>query len=260
MTVEYVAGALMNTVRSVRRWESGATNPRQRELRNLINLFDVSDELARELEVLAKEGRQPGWWTPYTSDIRPTYATFLGLEAEAAQLLDYAAILIPGPLQTEKYMRAVMNAATPMLSDETIDSRIEVRLKRQSAMLSSGHLTHFVIDEGCLWRCVGGKAVMREQLDYLIVAAEARLITIQVLPLTVGAHASILGSFSVLTYASDEDPPVAYVEMLGGDLYADGSDSAQYSDIFSKLCQAALPEPLALDLIERVKGEAHRAN
>lgn len=256
LTRETVAEALGTSIYAVGRWETGRSAIRQSDLRALLDIYRVHNTFERaELETLAREGRQRGWWTPYTSAIKPTFATFLGLESEAASLMEYSAIVVPGLLQTQEYMRAVMSAAVPMLGDETMDKRIEVRLKRQADMLTRGYPTHFVIDEACLWRRVGGGVVMRQQLDQLLELARSRYVTVQVLAFEVGAHASTLGSFSVLAF--DHDPPIACVEELGGDLYADGPDAVRYSQHFDKLREAALPEPLSLSLIGRVKEEAH---
>lgn len=257
LTLDQVAATLETHARTVSRWELAQANIRVRDLRMLLDLYQVTGGERTELETLAREGRQHGWWTPYTSSVRPTFATFLGLEAEAASLNEYSGTVLPGLLQTENYMRAIMTAAIPQLSDETIERRIEIRLKRQAEMLSRNYPTHFVIDQSCLLRRVGGHDVMDEQLTSLIEVSKSRLITVQVIPFETGAHASILGSFAVLTFR--DMPPVACVEMLGGDLYADGPDSEQYTQHFDNLREAALPQPLSLSLVEKIRKENDHA-
>jgi hypothetical protein len=245
------------TVRTVRRWEAGQASIRPRDLRALLDMYAVPADERGELETLAREGRQPGWWTPYTSAVRPTFATFLGLEAEATSYMEYSAMIVPGLLQTERYMRAVINAAIPQLDDETIEKRIEVRRKRQAEMFARGYPTHFVIDQACLLRRVGDAEIMNEQLRHLTEVARSRRVTIQVIPFEIGAHASVIGSFSLLTF--DGMPPVAFVELLGGDLYADGPDSVRYTEHFDKLREGALPEPLALSLVDEIRRDVHHA-
>jgi len=240
------------------RWETGRGGIRVVDLRALLDLYGISDPAERaELETLAREGKQRGWWTPYTTSVRPTFATFLGLEAEAASLSEYTATIIPGLLQTDRYMRAVMASAVPQLDDATIERRIEVRKKRQAEMMSREYPAHFVIDDACLYRSIGGREVMAEQLAHIIDTARTRRITVQIIPFAVGAHASILGSFAVLTF--NEMPPLACVEMLGGDLYADGADSLLYSSHFDKLREAALPEPLSVSHMHTIREDVHHA-
>lgn len=254
-SVEEAAAHMDTTVRTLLRWEAGQANIRARDLFALLNFYGVErQDLRDELEVLAREARKKGWWTPYTSAVRPTFATFLGLEAGAQSLMEYTAIVVPGLLQTEAYMRAIMRAAVPALDDATIERRVELRTKRQAEMLGRGTPVHVVIDQSCLLRRVGSEQVMAEQLDHLVTLSETvRQVTVQVLPFEVGTHASVLGSFSVLTFA--DMPPVACVELLGGDLYADGDDSRLYTAHFDKLRESALPQPLAVDLVQRLRGE-----
>jgi transcriptional regulator with XRE-family HTH domain len=260
LTVDDVAAHLDTAPRTVHRWEAGKSIPGLAVLRVLLDHYGVTDPLARmELETLRAEGKAPGWWTPYSSDVRPTFATFLGLEVDALSLMEYSAILVPGLLQTEAYMRAVMSKAVPRLSDEAIDKRVGVRLERQLDKFSRQTLRHFVIDESILWRRVGGVDTMREQLAHLLDLAKSRLITIQVLPLAVGEFASVLGNFSVLTFERLDDPPVACIELLRGDLYADGTDSELYTQHFDKLREAALPERLSLRLVSKIMKETHHA-
>lgn len=250
-----VADHMCTTSRTVLRWEGGQANIRLRDLVSLFDLYAVPREDWSEMTSLAKEARRPGWWTPYNSDLKPTFKTFLGLEQGAVALKEYSAIVLPGLLQTEAYMRAVMESAIPMLDDRTIDARVEVRLKRQAEINSRAMPTHFVIDEACLMRRVGGIHTMNTQLQAVIEAARSRLVTVQILPLAIGSHASMLGAFNVLEFA--EMGPVACVEMLGGDLYADGEDSMQYTSHFDKLREGALPEPHSLALVEKIRREFH---
>lgn len=243
--------------RTLRRWELAQATIRTGDLRSLLDVYDVPADERAELETLAREGRQPGWWTPYTSAVRPTFATFLGLEAEAASLMEYSAMVVPGLLQTDRYMRAVMNAAVPVLDDETIEKRIEIRRKRQAEMMARSYPCHFVIDEAVLHRQVGSAEIMNEQLQHIAETARSRRITVQVISFRIGAHASVMGSFSVLAF--DDMPSVAFVELLGGDLYADGPDSVQYTQHFDKLREGALPEPLALSLVDEIRKDVHHA-
>lgn len=250
LTVDFVADHLRTTARSVVRWEAGQTSIRTRDLQALYHLYGVNVEEASELDALAREGRQRSWWTPYTSAVRPTFATFLELEADAAALLQYSTMVVPGLLQTEPYMRAIMRAARPQLDDDTIEKRVDIRLKRQDAMRARGYRRHFVIDQSCLYRQVGGPSIMADQLDYLVEVAQSRSVTVQVIPFEAGIHADLLWAFSVLTFA--DMPTVACIETLNGELYANALDSQRYAGHFDALRERALAEPMALALADKV--------
>ena len=61
---------------------------------------------------LAREARQRGWWQSYSSNAVPEwFQVYLGLEAEAASIDEYAAEFVPGLFQTAEYYRAFMGTA-----------------------------------------------------------------------------------------------------------------------------------------------------
>lgn len=60
-------------------------------------------------------------------------------------------------------------------------------------------------------------AVMRVQLGRLVEASKQPGITLQVLPVRVGAHAGMDGAFMILDFPAPTDPEVAYVPLLRGD-------------------------------------------
>src|SRR5690606_41164009 len=72
------------------------------------------------------------------------------------------------------------------------------------------------IDEAALLRPVGGRAVMRRQVLHMVAMAEMDNVTIQVLPLRVGAHPGMDGSFAILRFAHDSEPDGVYVTTATG--------------------------------------------
>ncbi len=97
-------------------------------MRHLLDLYKVTDERRREsLIALARHARQKGWWTKYDDVFRGSYAE---LEAQASRLQTFEPIFVPGLLQTEGYVRAVIRASL-VVSD--IERRVAARLGGQSA-------------------------------------------------------------------------------------------------------------------------------
>ena len=254
---QQVAEKMETSESGVTRWETGRTRIRLNDLRALLDLYGLTDPTLRaELEQLAREGRQRGWWTPYTSSIRPSFATFLGLEAEASEEHEYSAIVLPGLLQTEEYATAIMRAAVPELSDAVVEERVKLRLERQKRLTSKDApplKLHAIIDEACLYRKVGGDDVWLAQLQHLWTMCGRRSVTVQVLPFEVGAHASTLGGFLLLRY--QDAPPIAMIELAAGDLYAEHDDAVRYVTRFDMLRESALPPALSRARI----GEVYQA-
>jgi hypothetical protein len=133
---------------------------------------------------------------------------------------------------------------------------VGLRLKRQELLASSRPpQVWVVIDEGALRRPVGGRAVMRGQLNRLIEVAELRHVTIQVVPFSRGGHAAAGGSFTVLRFGDDDVPDVVYIEQLTSALYLDKrEDVDHYLEIMNHLSTEALtPAQTARFLAEIIK-------
>ncbi|MGH3149987.1 MAG: helix-turn-helix domain-containing protein, partial [Streptosporangiaceae bacterium] len=80
MTVEQVADQLLCSPSKVSRMETGRSLATARDIRDLCDLYEVTDESERDRMMdLAKESKQQAWWQSY--DL--AYETYAGLEAEA---------------------------------------------------------------------------------------------------------------------------------------------------------------------------------
>jgi hypothetical protein len=97
---------------------------------------------------------------------------------------------------------------------------------------------------------------MHEQLTSLAEAASMPTVTLQVLPFSNGAHASMDGSFTVLSFPNDTDPQVAYIEYQTGSLYLERREEvSRYTLVFDHLRAAALPVDASRTLIRRCAEE-----
>ncbi|WP_460357971.1 DUF5753 domain-containing protein [Actinoallomurus acanthiterrae] len=118
-------------------------------------------------------------------------------QAEATGVLVFEPLTVPGLLQTEDYARAVIRDGTSKLSEERIQARIDLRMRRQQALYDDPPLEVIaVIDESVLHRVVGGREVMRAQFERLQKVAQLPNVTVQLVPFDAGAHAGMSGSFN----------------------------------------------------------------
>jgi transcriptional regulator with XRE-family HTH domain len=143
------------------------------------------------------------------------------VEAEAITLYSYATMFIPGLLQTQEYAHELISNSCPPLDAETIEERVEARLRRQETLdrKPPAHF-NFVIHEAALRAMVGARALMRRQLNHLLQVGEARNVSIQALPF-VCAPPVALGGPLVLVETKEHEH-YAYVEgQETGALYAD---------------------------------------
>ncbi|MEV7201968.1 helix-turn-helix domain-containing protein [Streptomyces griseoluteus] len=121
------------------------------------------------------------------------------LESEAIELGAYAALHMHGLLQTPEYARALYAMRRPSYTEEEVDRLVSARMARKSVfdLVPRAQIT-FVQEEATLRRPIGGKAVLREQLEHLLEVGGLRHVTIQVVPTDCDDHAAMMGSFRVL--------------------------------------------------------------
>jgi transcriptional regulator with XRE-family HTH domain len=239
----------------ISRLELGRTGFKERDIRDLLTLYGVSDAEERERFLdLARQANEPGWWHRY-SDLLPSwFGTYLGLEQAASKIRTYEAHLVPGLLQTPEYARAVMSLG---YEDADMDRRVQVRIRRQEVLHRADPPTIWaIIDEAALHRPVGGSRVHREQMEHLIELAELPNVTVQVLPYSAGEHAAAGSSFSILRFAEAELPDIVYLEHLTSALYLDRrQDLALYLSVMDRLSvQAESPGESLKILAEYAKN------
>jgi hypothetical protein len=258
MTVEQVADQLLCSPSKVSRMETGSRGATLRDVRDLCDLYEVKDSAERDrLAKLATEGKQQGWWQPYELD---TFATYVGLEAEATTLIDFRCTTVPGLLQTADYARAMHKTAVPVLTPERIEEFIEVRLTRQRLLLQRDPALQLivVIDEAMLHRMVGGPGVMAEQLDWLVESARHPSVTIRVISLESGAHPAMDSNFNILEF--DAASSVVYVEGLVGWIYLERpQDLARYKEVFESLLAVSLSPQESIELMSTVGAQYKKA-
>lgn len=242
MTREQVEEQTGITVGTLYRVEMAKARPQKRTLLTLLDLYGMSDPEERTaLTELARNAGQLGWLQRYEPDLPEDYQQYITFEAEASRLYNYESLYVPGLLQTEAYARAVIRGVLPEKSNEEIEQRVEVRLRRQAALAKETPVGLWaVVDEAAVRRVVGGTQVQREQLRHLAEAAESPTITIQVVTYAAGAHPGMSGPFLVMEFP-DPDPALIYTENASGGLFLEAEPEVQrYRATFQRLTAQAL--------------------
>jgi transcriptional regulator with XRE-family HTH domain len=247
LTVEQVAESLLCSPSKVSRMETGHGLATPRDIRDLCNLYDVSDSRERDrMMTLAREGKRRAWWQSY--DL--AYATYAGLEVEAVSISAFQSSVVHGLLQTADYARAGHEGAMPRLAPDEIEMQIEAKLTRQR-ILTRDNPPRFavVLDEAALHRMVGGRQVMAAQLNKILEVSVLPNVTVQVIPFTRGFHPAVESNFAILELP-DPTPGVVYVEGLIGSTYLERpEDLERYREIFGKLQSIALSPKDTVGLI-----------
>jgi hypothetical protein len=238
----------------ISRMEHGRVGFKDRDVADLLTLYGITDEQMRaRMLASVRHANAPGWWSKYGDLLPDWFEEYLGLEGAASVVRTFELQFVHGLFQTEAYARAVTLLGHKTAPADEIDRRVSLRLKRQDILTSpEPPQVWSVMDEAALRRSVGGRAVMRAQLERLAEVASLPQVTIQVVPFGGGGHAAAGGSFTILRFAEPELPDVVYIEQLTSALYLDGREDADhYREVMNELStQALTPDRTARFLAE----------
>jgi transcriptional regulator with XRE-family HTH domain len=240
LTVEEVAGELLCSATKISRIETGARRPSLRDVRDLCRIYHVTDPApAAELMDLARQAREPGWWTRY-DDLG--LSPYIGLEQEATSITHYSMYFLPGLLQTEDYARAIIKGIAPKIDPRILEQRVEARMRRQQILEQENPpRVRALLDEALLHRPIGSATLMRAQLDRILQLAHEQKATVQIVPFDIGAHASQDSNFTYLEFDDSSLPDLVFVEGLASNLYQERPfELARYREALEYLRDAAL--------------------
>jgi hypothetical protein len=144
----------------------------------------------------------------------PAARTLFGHEAAAKIIHKYEPTFIPGILQTEEYARAVLEGAG--YSEHEIERMVRGRLERQELLDRDPHPElQFILSEAAVSRAVGGRGVMRRQLERLKELSERPPISLQILQFDTGAHPRMGEAFTILEFPDENVDDLVYLEHAG---------------------------------------------
>ncbi|WP_344461055.1 helix-turn-helix transcriptional regulator [Kitasatospora kazusensis] len=258
ITREDAGYAIRASESKISRMELGRVSFKERDVADLLSLYGVADPTEREsLLGLVREANKSGWWHSFNDVLPGWFQTYVGLEEAASLIRTYEVQFIPGLLQSEEYARAIFAQTRPVISEEELERRLGLRMRRQK-LLTEGQSPRLwaVIDEAALRRPVGGPEVMRAQVQYLIDVAEQANVVIQVMPFRFGMHAGESGAFSILRFPEQDLADVVYLEQLTSALYLDKRDDVDaYVQVMERLCVDSLTPDRTVDLLAAILAE-----
>jgi len=258
LKLEEVAEQLGLAPSTLSRIETGKAPTKTAYLTSMLGMYGVDDPAVRKVLVdMAREGHRKGWWSIYDDVLPSGFDIYVGLEAEASGLRSYETDVVHGLLQTTDYAAAVLRELRPRDSAEQVARGVDLRMQRQRLLDQDPPLDLWLIlDEGAIRRNIGGAKVMRPQLDHLIQASRWSNVTLQILAFEAGAHAGLVGPFSILEFPERTDSDVAYTESVGGMIYLEKDREVRAcTEAFDRMRAAALSPSASLELIHQVSHE-----
>ncbi|MGW1162773.1 helix-turn-helix domain-containing protein [Streptomyces sp. NPDC002519] len=170
--------------------ESGKRIPRPEYLDKADQVLDAGGLLSAMKEDVAK--------VRYPKKVRD----LAQMEARAVELQLYDPLNIHGLLQTPEYARALLLMRRPAYAEDVVERATTARMARKVVFeRDPAPEISFIQEEWTLRRPLGGRMVLRQQLEHLLAVGQLRNVEIQVMPMDREEHAGVAGGIEVLKFA-----------------------------------------------------------
>lgn len=216
------------------------------EVAMLLGLCRVEAEESRRLLALFHETRERGYLEIADDGVPNQVRTLMTQERLATKISVWAMNLIPGLLQLPPYATELVRAL-PRIKPEQVEEIVAAKSRRREVLHWNREFV-FYIHEQALRLQVGSTEVMSAQLHDLLRVSVRPYVSVRVIPLSLGVHAGLAGSFTKLAY--DKFEPVVYLESHNSHLFLeDKSSIGVYDDVLKALAAQALSEEKSRELI-----------
>ncbi|MFC0532090.1 helix-turn-helix domain-containing protein [Phytohabitans kaempferiae] len=210
LTHQQVATELGWALTTIIRIEGGTVRVADPTLIALGGLYGSDPATVAGWQQMAKGSR----WQPFRGyrDVIPlTYRAYLGLEAAATRIIQWAPLHLPELVQSARYAHAIAELSTPLpAGGDVADRRAALTAARQTGLLEQPDPPHLTVllDEGVIERLARGPDIMLDQLLDLRRYVDHPHITIQVAGHAAGFHRGLLSAFTILEF--DTDPALIF--------------------------------------------------
>ncbi len=244
LTQEALSERMICSPSLIAHFETGRRKPTRQDARRLDEILETSDEfffrMRRTLDAVK---------------VADHFEAVMEAEKTATEIYEFGLTLVPGLLQIPAYAHEIFRAVQWHWSSEEIDKRVTLRMERAEILTDpEGPELWTVLDEGAIRRPIGGPATMADQLDHLIRVARSERRLVQILPMSMGAHAAMESGMTLMRFS--EAPDVAYVEGVHtGHFMDDPAQVGRMQRIFDLLRATALSPDESLALLKSVAEE-----
>jgi transcriptional regulator with XRE-family HTH domain len=242
--------------------EDGVATLSQEQLEKALEFLEVPGPERQTLLELGlrarKRQRRGGKETQcYTDTLPGSFQRIADLEADAEAIYCYEPSVIPGPIQSPGYIRAVIQSCDGIFwtpSETEVENRVAFRRERQVKTLEAARpkRLEFVFTEDAL-TSGDDTDVVREQLEYLLhLHREYPNITLQAMP-EVGVRNPVPnGGITVLDFDGSA-PRVAFTPSIYGPstYFDDEHDTATLLRAFRRTQELSRDYPATIDLIRQ---------
>lgn len=225
LTCRDIARALDCSESKISRMETGDRGLYADDVSAILGLLHVPSAHRHELLELVREGEERNWHEIH-GKLPPNWKELIRFESEATSIFNYEPMLFPGLAQVPDYSRAIIQGASPQLTDSEVDALVATRMTRQVIFgRRPAPSIHLIVDETVLTRPVCSREIMRAQLSHMLSLNERSNVTIQVVPFSARAHPGLEGPFVILD--AESAPPVAYMDSCATSSFLEEDEQIQ---------------------------------
>jgi DNA-binding XRE family transcriptional regulator len=237
-TQEDAAGVLGCTQQKIAHVEAGS-GAKLIELNALLEFYGAAEAdrtYARNLQAESnRRTKRHAFSTRFPQYLR----LLVDMESSCRRYFSYQALIVPGLLQAEDYMRTNARGWRPSLAPEQIEKDTENRLGRQKVLDNLNQQFWFVIDEAALRRTDGSPG-MKAQIMHLVETIDRPNVELQVVPFNVGYYMGLGHDYTVFGYDTKPSVDIIYLEQHDGGGYIDNSErTARYLKLWEHQKAAA---------------------
>jgi hypothetical protein len=170
--------------------ETGDRSPHELELRELQKALGIEDHRHRDqMKEMWKKSSQRGRWDGFRAVHAEDFRRYVDLEEDAGLIREVAVGWMPDLLMCESYIRTIAEGRTQ--TTDLFEEAVEARLAR-TALLADDEgrrRFHFVLCESAARKAPSGdRALVREQVAYVLALSQRPNIEIQVVPFIQTSH------------------------------------------------------------------------
>ena len=227
--------------------------PEMSDVGDLLRIYEVSDGAAEEVEELAMRARTRPWWREFPEIFD---GEFPGYENDATSIGVFMPLILPGLLQTEAYVEALLR--TGPRPPKWRRRAVEARLRRQEILDRSDgtapQLTAVITEASLLYRW-GIRSDRQEQIAHLIELSGRSNVELRIQRFEDGPPT---GGFSMVNLFGFDgrDPSLVFVETDYAVEEVSKRDAVNgYVQSFSRACDGALDPADTVDYLEHLANQ-----
>ncbi|MFJ7908862.1 helix-turn-helix domain-containing protein [Kitasatospora sp. NPDC096204] len=216
---------------------------------------EADSEYIEALAAMAGD-KTKGWWEEYRGSVPQGFLDICEFEHHAKGMYSYQICHPPGPMQSERYSRAIFQDNQVQLTPRVVETRVEQRMLRSEMLMAKGtHPYTAIVHEAALRMQFGGRDVAREQLDWMLELSQLPHVTLRVISFGAGGFK---GPGQAIYYANGPVPRLDTVsyDSMEGPIFLHRTDHLEeYRAVVEQMADRSLSVEGSRDLIAKIKKE-----